>query len=265
MLFAKRACLAVTALAALWLPGCSSAPDPFSTMRVVDLSHAFDESTLYWPTDGGFQHERVAWGRTPAGFFYSSNRYAANEHGGTHLDAPIHFAEGRRGAAEIPVEQLRGPAAVIDIARQCQADRDYRLTVADLEENEQRHGSIAAGSVILVRTGWGRFWPDARQYLGDDTPGDASNLHFPGLSREAAEWLVARNVHLVGIDTASIDPGDSKDFPAHQVLAAAEIPGLENVASLDQLPARGAHVIAAPMKIAGGSGAPCRVLAFLPR
>jgi kynurenine formamidase len=116
---------------------------------------------------------------------------------------------------------------------------------------------------VLIRTGWGSRWPDKKTYLGTDAPGDVENLHFPGISPQAAELLAARGIAAVGIDTASMDPGASRDFRTHQILSAAQIPGLENVANLDQLPPRGALVLALPMKIGGGSGAPCRIVALI--
>ena len=231
--------------------------------HVVDLTHTFDQTTLYWPTDQAFQHERTAWGRTEGGYWYSSFTYGGSEHGGTHLDAPIHFGEGKRAAADIPVEQLIGPATVIDIAAKCQGDADYQLSVADVESHEQQHGSIDPDDIVLIRTGWSRFWPDAKKYLGSDAPGDTSDLHFPGVSPEAAEILVERGVAVVGIDTASIDHGPSNDFRTHQVFASAQVACLENVAWLEELPPAGALVMALPMKIGGGSGAPCRIVAFL--
>ena len=133
--------------------------------RVVDLTHTFDETTLYWPTDQPFQHVRTAWGRTEGGYWYSSFTYGGSEHGGTHLDAPIHFAEGKPAAADIPVDQLIGPAVVIDIAEKCQGDPDYQLSAADVESHEQRHGDIEPDDIVLIRTGWSRFWPDAKKYL----------------------------------------------------------------------------------------------------
>ena len=237
----------------------------FDDYRVVDLTHTFDESTLYWPTDQPFQHERTAWGRTEGGYWYSSFTYGGSEHGGTHLDAPIHFAEGKRAAAEIPVDELIGPAVVIDITAQCDADPDYRLSVADVHDHERQHGAIEEDAIVMVRTGWSKLWPDAKTYLGSDIPGDTANLHFPGVSPEAAEVLVERGVAVVGIDTASIDHGPTRDFRAHQVFAGAQVACLENVARLEELPARGALVMALPMKIGGGSGAPCRVVAFVPK
>ncbi len=231
--------------------------------HVIDLTHTFDETTLYWPTDQPFQHERTAWGRTEGGYWYSSFTYGGSEHGGTHLDAPIHFGEGKRAVADIPIEQLIGPAIVIDIAAKCQGDADYQLSVADVESHEQRHGSIEPDDIVLIRTGWSRFWPDPKKYLGSDVPGDTSDLHFPGVSSEAAETLLERGVAVVGIDTASIDHGPSRDFRAHQVFAGAQMACLENVARLEDLPPTGALVMALPMKIGGGSGAPCRIVAFL--
>lgn len=233
--------------------------------RVVDLSHTFNEQTIYWPTDEPFQHEQKAWGVTAGGYWYSSFTLGGSEHGGTHLDAPIHFAEDMRSADQIPIEQLIGEAVVIDIASQCEQDADYTLSAADIEAHEAEHGRIPAGALVLVRTGWAGRWPDKKTYLGTDAPGDVENLHFPGVSREAAELLAARSVAVVGIDTASIDPGVSRDFPTHQVLGAAQIAILENVANLDEVPERGALLLAFPMKIGGGSGAPCRVVALVPR
>ena len=117
---------------------------------------------------------------------------------------------------------------------------------------------------MLVRTGWERHWGNRKAYLGTDAPGDTANLHFPGLSRDAAELLAQRRVDGVGLDTPSLDHGPSTDFPAHRALAAANVFGLENVANLARLPATGATVIALPMKIKGGTGGPTRIIAILP-
>jgi kynurenine formamidase len=242
-----------------------SAPD-LRTARVVDLTHPFDEQTPYWPNaPSGFKLERVHYGKTDAGYFYSAYSFCAPEHGGTHLDAPIHFGEGRWTADQIPVDRLVRPAAVIDVAVASAADADHRLTVEELKAWEARHGRIAEGTIVLLRTGWSARWPDKKRYLGDDTPGDASRLHFPSYGAEAARILVTdRKVTALGVDTASIDHGPSKDFPVHQIVAAANVLGLENLTGLDALPATGAWVIALPMKIAGGSGGPLRAIALLP-
>jgi kynurenine formamidase len=234
--------------------------------RLVDLTHPFNTSTLYWPTSPStFKLEQLAFGPTEAGFFYAANAFSAPEHGGTHLDAPIHFAEGRLPVDRIPLEQLVGPAVVIDVSEKAAADKDYRLTREDVLEFEREHGRIEPGTLVLLRTGWARFWPDAKAYLGDDTPGDASKLHFPSYGEDAARLLVGeRKVALLGADVASIDYGQSKDFIVHQVANGANVPGLENLTNLDRLPATGALVVALPMKIEGGSGGPARVIAVVP-
>ena len=238
---------------------------PIDEAKVVDLTYDFDERTIYWPTAQGFRWERDAWGQAPGGYWYASGSYAASEHGGTHLDSPLHFAEGKQATDQIPLSRLIGPAVVVDISRACAADPDYRLSPADLAGWEKRHGRIPDGAIVLVRTGWGKYWPEKKRYLGSDAPGDTANLHFPGIGREAAEWLArGRRVDGVGIDTASLDPGPSKDFIAHQMLNGANIYGLENVANLERLPEKGATLLALPMKIKGGTGGPVRVIAILP-
>jgi kynurenine formamidase len=156
---------------------------------------------------------------------------------------------------------------VVNVSAQAAANADYQVTVGDLEAFEAAHGPIAAGTIVLVRTGWGSRWPDRERYLGTAATGPAAVplLHFPGIAPEAARWLVEhRSVDAVGIDTPSIDYGQSSTFETHQVLYGANIPGFENVANLDQLPESGAYVIALPMKIQGGSGGPLRIVAVLP-
>ncbi len=249
-------------------PAAPAVARPFDLagLEVLDLTYAFDDDTIYWPTSpSAFELEQLAFGPTEAGFFYSANAFSTPEHGGTHLDAPIHFAEGRLAADEIPLERLMGPGVVIDVTDHAAADPDYRLTRADVEAWEAEHGAVPEDAIVLLRTGWGQYWPDRARYLGDDTPGDASNLHFPSYGQGAAELLVEeRRVAVLGCDTASIDHGPSTDFIVHQIANGADVPGLENVANLDRLPPTGAWIIALPMKIAGGSGGPVRIVALVP-
>src|SRR6266540_2387154 len=234
--------------------------------KVIDLTYAFDDRTLYWPTSPtAFQLTVLHHGATPAGFFYAANSFCTPEHGGTHIDAPIHFAEGGLTLDQVPVEQLIGPAVVIDVSRKSTKDADYRLTSADVRGWEQKHGKIRSGAIVLLRTGWGSRWPDRKRYLGDDTPGETSHLHFPSYGRESAELLVKeRYVAALGLDTASIDYGPSKDFIVHQIANGANVPGLENIANLEEVPETGAWIVALPIKIAGGSGGPLRIVALLP-
>ena len=261
-----RRTLIILFLLAVPALGAQGAPD-LATAEVVDLTHPYDDKTIYWPTSpSAFQLTELSKGKTPGGWFYSANSFCTPEHGGTHLDAPVHFGEGRRTADQIPVRQLIAPAVVIDVSRQSAESPDYRLTAADVQAWEQRNGRIPAGAIVLLRTGWSARWPDRKRYLGDDKPGDASNLHFPSYGEESAVLLVKeRKVGALGVDTASIDYGASKDFIVHQTAAAGEVPGLENLMDLDRLPETGAWIIALPMKIAGGSGGPVRVVALLSR
>lgn len=245
--------------------GWTAGGQSIDVSKAIDLTYTFDEKTIYWPTSPGFRWEKTQWGKTPGGYFYSSANYGANEHGGTHLDSPLHFKEGGASTDQIPIRKLISAAVVIDISAACAKNPDYRLAVSDITTFEQRHGRVPAGVILLLRTGWGQFWPDKKRYMGTDKPGDTANLHFPGFSREAAEFLVKqRSLNAIGIDTASIDYGPSKDFIVHQVFYGAGLYGLENVANLDQVPATGATLIALPMKIKGGTGGPVRIVALLP-
>ena len=233
---------------------------------MVDLSHAYGGDTLYWPTDtDGFRLDTLAEGETPGGYFYSAKAFATAEHGGTHLDAPFHFAEEGEDAASISLDRLILPGIVIDVSEAAAADPDYLVTVEDVTAWEEEHGRVPEGSAVLIRTGWAARWPDALAYLGDDTPGETGNLHFPGIGEAATRLLVEeRRAGLLGIDTASIDHGQSTDFIAHRIGAAAGVPNLENVADLSGLPPTGFLLAALPMKIAGGTGAPVRIVALIP-
>lgn len=233
--------------------------------KIVDLTYPFDEHTIYWPTAKPFQLEIVAAGDTPAGYWYAANNICLAEHGGTHMDAPIHFAKGKHAADEVPLQHLIGPAVVIDVRAQAARDPDYRLSVADIVAWERQYGRIPEGAIVIMWSGWGERWPDKKRYLGTDKAGDVANLHFPGFSREAATFLVSeRQIDAIGVDTPSIDYGQSQDFIVHRIINGANKPGLENIAYLEKLPPVGATLIALPMKIAKGSGGPVRIIALLP-
>jgi kynurenine formamidase len=261
-----RVALAGVALVGLSPLGEGQAVD-LTTARVVDLTHTFDDKTIYWPTSpSAFELKRLHFGPSDGGYFYSANTFCAPEHGGTHLDAPIHFSERGLAVDQVPLERLIAPAVVIDVARQAAADPDYRLSLEDVRAWERRQGPVPTGAIVLLRTGWSARWPDRKRYFGDDAAGDGSHLHFPSYGEEAARYLVeTRKAGALGVDTASIDYGPSKDFIVHRVANGAGVPGLENLAHLDALPERGAWIVALPMKIGGGSGAPLRAVAFLPR
>lgn len=234
--------------------------------RLVDLTHALDERTLFWPTSPTrFKLDQLSFGETPGGWFYSANAFSLPEHGGTHLDAPIHFHRGGVTSDAIELRRLVAPAVVIDVSSRAANDPDYRLTPADLAAFERTHGRIPAGAIVLLRTGWSSRWPDVKRYLGDDTPGDASRLHFPSYGVDAVRLLVGdRKVGALGVDAASIDYGASTDFMVHRIAAEAGVPGFENLTGLEQLPVVGAVIVALPMKIRGGSGGPLRAVALVP-
>jgi kynurenine formamidase len=252
----------------LLLPNASLAAEtPFAGGKWIDLSHDFSAETLYWPTAQNFVLETEFQGKTEKGYFYEANRYRASEHGGTHIDAPVHFAEGHKSLEQIPIAQLIGPGVVVDVSAKARTNADYRIVTADLKAWESDHGEIPKGAIVLLRTGFASRWPDAKSYLGTDEKGQAAvaKLHFPGLHPDAARWLLSeRSIKAVGLDTASIDYGQSTLFESHRILFEKDVPALENVAALEQLPVTGAYIIALPMKIKGGSGGPLRIVAWVP-
>jgi kynurenine formamidase len=253
------------------LSGACTSPPPSSTFptgTVVDLSHPYDAHTIFWPTAEPFRLDKVADGITPGGWYYAANNFFSAEHGGTHIDAPVHFAQGHQSVDQIPLERLVGPAIVIDVREASNRTPDYQVTADDFQRAERENGPITSDAIVLIRTGFSTRWPDAEKYLGTAERGQpaVAKLHFPGLHPDAARWLVAnRPIKAIGIDTASIDYGQSTLFESHRVLYEKDIPAFENLTSLERLPARGASVIALPMKIAGGSGAPLRAIAILPK
>ena len=250
----------------LAVPVVAQKSSGFPNGRVVDLTYAFGADSVYWPTAEQFKLETDFEGVTDKGYFYSAYRYSAAEHGGTHLDSPVHFAKGHYTVDQIPLDQLMGAGVVIDVTEQCAKNPDYLVSVADIENWEKRNGRIAPGTIVLLRTGYGKFYPDRKKYLGTEERGAeaVAKLHFPGLDPAAARWITAnRSIKAIGLDTASIDRGQSTLFESHRILFEKDIPAFENVANLDQLPAKGFSVIALPMKIKGGSGGPLRIIAVL--
>jgi len=247
---------------------CARANPPFTNGIWIDLTHDFSTNTLYWPTAQAFKLEVEFHAHTDKGYFYAANRYSASEHGGTHIDAPVHLAEGHKTLDQLSVDQLTGVAVVMDVSTVALKNADYQITVGDLKAWEEKHGKIPADAIVLFNTGYARHWPDAKRYLGTDERGAnaVAKLHFPGLHPDAARWLVKeRTIKAVGLDTASIDYGQSTLFESHRILFEKNIPAFENVAALNRLPTTGAYIIALPMKIKDGSGGPLRIIAWLPK
>lgn len=253
----------------LGLLNCKNA-SPESTNRFedanwIDLTYAFSDKTLYWPNNPkGYTRDTLFEGMTDKGYYYSSFDFYAPEHGGTHLDAPVHFAEGKMAVDQLSLDQLIGEAVVIDVSEKALQDRDYQITVDDVMNWENEHGDIQDHVMILFRTGYGQYYPDPVKYFGTEMKGDSALafLHFPGIHPDLAEWLIKnRKIKAVGLDAPSIDYGQSADFRTHRILLAENIPAFENVANLDKLPAKGIYVIALPMLLKDGSGAPLRIIA----
>jgi len=264
--------LTLASLIILWAcqPTTTEAPPepraPAVPENLVDLSHPFGPDTIYWPTDTqGFGLEVLSAEVTEKGFYYAANRFATAEHGGTHIDAPIHFYDDRSTVDEIPLERLVAPGVVIDVRENVREDPDYLVSIDDFKAWEASHGELGEGVIVLLHTGYGALWEDRTSYLGTDLTGPEAvpELHFPGLDPKAAKWLTTeRQVAAVGIDTASIDHGQSTYFESHVTLFDADVPAFENVANLDRLPKKDFLVVALPMKIKGGSGGPLRIVAM---
>jgi kynurenine formamidase len=235
--------------------------------KLLDMTYPYDENTIYWPTAKPFKLHKLGWEMTNAGYWYASNEYSASEHGGTHVDAPIHFAQNGRTIDQIPLKEWIGPAARIDVTAKCEKNSDYLLSVEDIINWEKEYGKIPDGAWVIMYTGVDtKYYPDKKKVLGTDKKGEAAlpELSFPGFSSESVEFLVKkRNITGIAIDTPSIDHGKSKDFKTHQVLCGADKLALENIANLDKLPPSGAILYVIPMMIKDGTGAPARVFTFL--
>lgn len=229
--------------------------------RILDLTHVLNKKNAYWPGPGyePFQLTTIA---TIEKDGVLSKAFSMPEHLGTHIDAPNHFETGQPDLSMITPDQFFAPGVVIDIAARAEVDSDTTLTVKDIQEWESKHGRIPDGAIVLLHTGWGRFWNNYSRYKNQDAMG---KLHFPSFSGEAAQFLIHdRKAKGVGIDNLSIDSGISKDFAVHHIVNKAGRYGLENVAQLEKLPARGFFLIIAPIRIEAGSGGPTRILAILP-
>ncbi|NQV26520.1 MAG: cyclase family protein [Rhodopirellula sp.] len=228
--------------------------------RIVDLTHALNEKNAYWPGPG-YEPFHLTTIATIEKDGVLSKAFSMPEHLGTHIDAPNHFETGQPDLSMISPSQFFAPGVVIDIAPRAEIDADTTLTVNDITEWESKNGRIPDGAVVLLHTGWGRFWDNYSRYKNQDAMG---KLHFPSYSSEAARFLIHdRQAKGLGVDNLSIDHGISKDFAVHHLVNRAGRYGLENVAGLEKLPSRGFFLVIAPIRIEAGSGGPTRILAIL--
>lgn len=239
-------------------------------VRVVDLTQTLSEDTplLVLPEPFGqtaaFSRQEIS-RYDDRGVAWHWNNFTVGEHTGTHFDAPVHWVTGKDLADNtvdrLPVQPLIAPAVVLDFSEECAADADFLLTVEHIERWESQHGPIPAGSWVLLRTDWSKRDVDAYTNRAADGP------HTPGPSTAAVEALIARDVIGFGVETIGTDAGQAfaltPAYPAHTLFHGAGKYGLQCLENLDQLPATGAIVIAAPLKIRDGSGSPLRVLALV--
>lgn len=242
----------------------TSAPDAgeqrtIAYRSVVDLSHVIDTDIPLWPGD-------PAVALTPVAEFDTDGYYLRSltigEHSGTHMNAPNSFLEGGAGIDEYAPESLVLSVVVIDVRSQAAVDPDYALTRHDVEAWESENEKIPAGSLVVAFTGWQDRWTDPTAFFGEDADG---GLHFPGFDGDATEWLLAeRAIAGVGIDTHGVDPGQDEEYRTNTAVLAGNGVVLENLTNLDQVPATGATIVIGVLRLAGGSGSPASVLAFVP-
>lgn len=232
--------------------------------RLVDLTHDFEKNVAGYPLMPKFEINETFLSLPPLDFRIKVEVYSSGTHVGTHMDAPTHFVENRQAIDDIPLEHLMAPAAVVDVQEKAALNPDYELQTEDLLQWENTTGYLLNEIILLVRSGWSKRWNNRTAFIGNPD-NDVSNLHFPGISGSAAQWIVTnRNVYGVGVESLSLDHGPSKEFAAHVTLLDKNIYGLENVGNMEELPIFGATLYVMPMKIAGASGAPCRIVATFP-
>jgi kynurenine formamidase len=254
----RRAALAgggAAALAALAPAGAGAHKRrPRRRGKTADLTHVFRAG---FPVYTGDTPSRRTLKRfDPDGFY--SQEWTFGEHSGTHMDAPGHFVEGLRLVPELRPRELFAPIAVIDISKRATDDPDAAVGEADIRRFERRHGRIRRGTAVLMNSGWSAKAADeqASKNVGAD-----GKYHFPGFGADAVELLVKRKARAIGVDTMSLDPGNSTTFDAHVNWLKTDRYGLENVANLGTIPAHGATLIVGVIPWEQGSGGPCRLLA----
>ena len=238
----------------------SAMPEQTPYRTVIDLTHDLNNHSPNWEGTEQSPFSAKELGNIERDGYFS-RVFSTQEHYGTHLDAPAHFARGMWTVEQIPAERLVRPLVVLNVRSRAEGHPDYAITVQDIADWESRHGEIPPGAVVMAYTGWDDRWSSPKAFRNAGADGQA---HFPGYSLEAAEFLVkTRSAVGLGIDTMSIDPGVSTTYPVHHFTAQASVYQLENVANLGVTPASGATIVVAPIKLEGGSGGPARLLALV--
>jgi kynurenine formamidase len=223
--------------------------------RLADLTHVFTEG---FPVFVGDAPVRDTLTTIPANGFYSQ-RWTFGEHSGTHMDAPGHFVAGGRLSPDITPQELIVPLVVVDITAKAAVNPDAVVTIDDLRGFERGHGRIPDGALVAMNSGWWKKIADPLAFKGGTS---FPHYHFPGFSLDAALWLAnERDVTAIGVDTMSLDPGNSMTFPVHVNFLRTDRYGLENLTNLDAVPPRGAVAYVGLIPWEEGSGGPCRVIA----
>ncbi|MDZ8187826.1 MAG: cyclase family protein [Nostoc sp. ChiSLP02] len=227
--------------------------------RVIHLSHVIDLDIPQWPGDPPVEFETVAESNNDG---YYLRRFSLGEHSATHINAPNSFYSHSIGIDQYPAQSLVVPAVVIDIRQAVKANFDYALAIADVLAWEEQHGEIAAGSVVILNTGWQKKWSDKNAFFNQDAEGIS---HFPGFSKDATQFLLEqRQIAGVGIDTHGVDPGQDTTFATNRLILEQPRIVLENLTNLDRLPPKGTTLAIGILRLRGGSGSPVGVLAFVP-
>ncbi|XP_076447444.1 isatin hydrolase-like [Babylonia areolata] len=233
--------------------------------EVRDLTYNLGNTTVFWPGQPPYNFTILHRGylQQNSQIWVEFNAVGMGEHGGTHIDSPAHFVKGRWRTHQIPASHLTGPGIVLDVSSKVKDDALYAVTREDFRQWEEEHGTIPDRAVVLVKFGWGERYPDPKRVFNTEHPEDPSTYRFPGLGRDAINWLVEnRKLTALGVETASPDVSNASDFPAHTILLGNDVLILEYVANLDTLPPRGFHVIIGVIKLEDGSGGPARILAI---
>ncbi len=227
--------------------------------RVVDLSHPIQPGIPIWPGDPAVHFHPVAQ-RCAQGYYL--RQFAMGEHSGTHLASPSTYYEDGDSPADLTPESLVLPTAVIDVNELASRDHDYTLSASDIAEWERQHGPIRPGSLVIMNTGWFRYWDQPDRFINADANGV---MRAPGFTLEAARFLLEwRHVAGLGIDTHGIDPGSDTDLSVSRFALARSAVVLECLNNLDQIPPTGATLIVGRLPLVGGSGSPASVLALTP-
>lgn len=224
--------------------------------RFCDLTHTFAEGFPVFATGEEPLRETIADYAT-SGFY--AQKWTFGEHSGTHMDAPGHFVPGGRLSPEITLPELVVPIVVINIRKRARSDRNAMVELDDVKKFERRHGRIPKGALVAADSGWASKVGNPAEFKGGPA---FPNYNFPGWGEEAALWLAEkRDITGIGIDTLSLDPGNSSTFPVHVKFLATDRYGIENLTGLDCIPPKGATAYVGLIPWEEGSGGPCRVIA----